>query len=119
MDLEKYFKENQNILLALSIFLLLTFSLVNAQNYLNNVLGFLSASISYILLLVLVAPNNFKKSSSVLLAIFLSLLIFFIIVFCIWVILNIIPTFSLNMTILIVIFLILMLIPSIRLIIGR
>lgn len=119
MDLKEYLKENQEILLALSIFLLLTFNLVITKGYLNNALGILSASISYILLLVLVDPGNFTRSSSFFLGLFLSIMIFFIITFCSWVMLNLIPTLSGNVTILIILFLILMFIPSIRLIIGK
>lgn len=118
MDLREYLEENQSILLTLSIFLLLTFTLVSSGASLNNVIGILSAIISYILLFVLVSPQYFRNGS-LLLGIFLIVLLIFIPAFCSWVILNLIITLSGELTIIIGMnsFLILMLIPSIRLII--
>ena len=74
--------------LALSIFLLITFTLAFNQGSLNKGLGVLSAGISYFLMLEIIFREKGDENLSLIL--FNTFMIFFTLTFCIWVILNLI-----------------------------
>lgn len=90
--LEIFFKNHQNILLVLSIFLLVTLDLVGKTEYLSNILALLSALITYSLLLGIDAQDMNKDTLH--LSLFKIVFPLFIITFCAWVILNVVVTLS-------------------------
>lgn len=113
-SLEEFFEKNKNILLVLSIFLLVTIELVSNSGYLNNILATLSALISYIMLIGIESQSKEKDSWQ--LRGFKIILPILVSAFCLWVILNIAITITgeVEKIIWIIIWLILMIIPTIR-----
>lgn len=79
------YKEN---FLALSIFLLITFTLAFNKGEFNRPLGVLAAGISYFLMLEVIFKD--KGDENPLISLFNMFLIFFTILFCFWVIINLI-----------------------------
>ncbi|MEK6932166.1 MAG: hypothetical protein AABW56_00015 [Nanoarchaeota archaeon] len=75
-------------LVALSVFLLVTFTLAFNQSILNKSLGVLSAGISYILVIDIISKNSNKENIT--LGIMNSFIILFATLFCVWVILNLV-----------------------------
>jgi hypothetical protein len=84
--IESYVGSKEKSFLALGIFLLLTITLASDTNFLSNVLGVLSAGISYFLFLEII---SISKNDEVLpLSLMKTFIIFFALLFCVWVILN-------------------------------
>ncbi len=85
----KNFLSNYSLnLVALSVFLLVAITLSSHDGYLSRPLGVLSAGISYFLLLDLVKRD--RGNDNFTLGVMKAFLVLFAIVFCIWVILNLI-----------------------------
>lgn len=113
-SLEDFFRYHPNNLLVLSIFLLVTLSLVGSKLYLSNLLALLSALLTYSILIGMNMRNKDKDTFS--LSLFKIIFPLFISAFCAWVILNILPTLKgeLEMVIWILIWLILMILPGLK-----
>lgn len=111
INLEQFLREHQGILLTLSIFLLITIEVVNSKLAFWNIMGMLTAFFSYILLITMVSKPKNNESPSILL--FKGILSIFIATFCVWVLFNIIISLRDNL-LAIIIWLILMIIPAIK-----
>lgn len=88
LTIKDFLQENSLNLVALSVFLLVTITLSSHQGALSHPLGILSAGISYFLIIDLIKRDMGKESMN--LGIIKSFIIFFAILFCVWVILNLI-----------------------------
>jgi len=109
-NLEKFIKKSSNTFLGLSIFLLITISLVQINGYLNNVLALLSALLTYALLIGIETRDKDKDDFP--LIFFKIILPTFTTAFCAWVILNVVTSLTEGRTIWILVWLILMIYPS-------
>ena len=117
--LEEFFKNHSNTLLVLSIFLLVTISLVGKDGYLNNLLALLSALITYSILIGI--DVNDKNKDNFPLIFFKIVFPIFITTFCAWVILNVIITLTgeIEKLVWIIVWLVLMIYPSLKFWFGK
>jgi len=115
INLEKFLKNHEGTLLALSIFMLITLEVVSSKTYLWQVFGVLSSLLSYSLMISLI--SGLKNDETRWVFWFKVYLSIFITVFCIWAMLNIIPWLIGDFIIIswIVLGLIGMILPSIKL----
>jgi len=113
-SLEDFFSYHPNTLLVLSIFLLVTISLVGSELYLSNILALLSALLTYSILIGMNMKDKDKDTFS--LRLFKIIFPIFTSTFCAWTILNIITTLTgeLEMVIWIIVWLILMILPGLK-----
>jgi|SRR3989344_771772 len=112
--LEDFFRNHQYALIVLSIFLLVTIELVGKEGYLNNVLALLSSLITYSILIGIKAKDANKDTLS--LVSFKIVFPIFISTFCAWVILNVVITLTgeVEKIVWIIVWLVLMVLPSFR-----
>ncbi|MBS3087185.1 hypothetical protein J4226_01180 [Candidatus Pacearchaeota archaeon] len=96
--LEDFFEKNNYTLIVLSIFLLVTISLVEGEGNLNNVLALLSSLITYFVLIGINRDNNDKGDTFPLWG-FEIVFPLFISAFCAWVVLNVVITLTGNLAI--------------------
>jgi amino acid transporter len=84
--LEDYLNTKSNSLIALSIFLLISIELIISKTNLATALALLSSVISYILMINIIEGT--KKEDSLGLRLFKITLAIFVVVFCVWCVLN-------------------------------
>lgn len=89
-ELEDFFRNNSNSFVVLSLFLLITFELSQSNEKITLVLSLLSAFISYLILMSILPSSGEKPLKSLTGGIITSIFIFFTLVFCIWVLMNLI-----------------------------
>ncbi len=87
-DLEGFFDKHKNTLLVLSIFLLVTLTLVFEKGYLNNVLAILASLITYFMLIGINRKDS--DNDTIWLSGFKIVFSIFVSAFCAWIILNVV-----------------------------
>ena len=112
ITLEKLLEKYNYTLLTLGIFLLLTFSIVDSNTILKEVMAILSAVISYLLLVNMVSKH--EENDNLLVNIFKSTIALFTTSFCVWVVFNILLKASQFNWWMIVLWLVFMIIPGIK-----
>lgn len=119
ITLEKFFNGHKNTLLVLSIFLLVTISLVGKEGYLNNILALLSALITYSILIGIDSKNIYQDSIP--LVIFKIVFPIFMVTFCVWVILNVVITLTgeIQRTVWVIFWFVLMIYPGFKFMIEK
>ena len=101
ISIKDFLNENSLNLVALSVFLLVAITLSSHEGMLSHPLGVLSAGISYFLMIDLIKKDTGRDSIN--LGIMKSFITLFAILFCIWVILNLVIPFQNNFDIIMLI----------------